>query len=63
MLVKLDKCALWPYYEESYYKEYHGHRKPDFEVEIPDDLWGYYVETKKDFFGALQEIKEYLKDE
>ena len=58
MLVKLDKCELWPYYEE-----YHGYMIPDFEVDIPDDLWNYYVETKKDFFGALQEIKEYLKDE
>lgn len=57
MKVQLDKQELWPYYEE-----WSGFGRPDYDLEIPEDLYTEYKQKKGDFFIVLDKMAEFLND-
>lgn len=57
MRVQLSTDELYPYYED-----WHGFGKPDFDLEVPDELFNRYEKAKGDFFTVLYELKEFLGD-
>lgn len=56
--VKIKKEELWPYYDD-----WSGYGKPDWDIEIPTELWERYQKSMYDFFSVLDELKTVLKDD
>jgi hypothetical protein len=57
MRVQLSSEELWPYYDD-----WHGYGRPDFDVDVPDDLFNRYEKARGEFFTVLEELKEFLRD-
>jgi hypothetical protein len=58
MRVQIERAELWFYYDD-----WNGYGKPDFDVEIPDDLYNEYEKKRNDFLSILQDLRTYLKDD
>ena len=56
--VKLEREELWPYYTT-----WSGYGKPQFDLEVPEDLWNRYHTALGVFLGTLSEFKIFLKDD
>ncbi len=57
MRVRLEEAELWPYYDD-----WSGHGKPDYDIEIPDELFTKYEIARNKFFCVLNELQEFLGD-
>lgn len=57
MRVQLSTDELYPYYED-----WHGFGTPDFDLDVPDELFHRYAKAKGDFFTVLNELKGFLGD-
>ena len=58
MRVKLGLGELHPvYYDQS------GFNYPDYDVEVPDELWYTYKEALSRFTDKLEQLKEFISDD
>ena len=56
MKIKLESEELWPYFEE-----WCGYGDPEYDVEIPDELWESYSKALGTFREELNKMKTFLK--
>jgi len=57
MKIKLESEELWPYFEE-----WCGYGNPEYDVEIPDELWESYSKALDTFMKELNKMKTFLNE-